>query len=391
MSTSPEKNLLFVVGMHRSGTSALCAALRSCGATFGSSLLDPMSGVNDEGFWEDVDLVRINDQILDLLGVNWYTVHSNLAPVAELSGNRWLELKEEASALLKRGFGDGQLAAVKDPRLCITLPFWLTLCDALEIQARVCITGRAPLDVARSLLKRDGFPLGFGLRLYATYRKMIAANTPADATFVGYNDLLENPVAMMSTLAQEIPLTLDNNELGMAVRSELRHQSGGDSGSVLDAADSVDLDLQALDAEIAKCYPRDELPGQLAESLVHRGQKLTAKGLEFEESLEKISAQHIVALSTLDERDAQIAVQSDRLETAGIHLSDALAVIPERDSQIEELNQRLEKIGAEHSYALEVINERDQQIRLLDETRQKMFDLPVVGRIFRKLWSREEG
>ena len=53
MPTSEARKLLFVVGMHRSGTSALCAALQGCGASFGDNLLAPMAGVNADGFWEE--------------------------------------------------------------------------------------------------------------------------------------------------------------------------------------------------------------------------------------------------------------------------------------------------------------------------------------------------
>jgi hypothetical protein len=53
LTDSLSRQLLIVAGMHRSGTSALCAALESVGASFGSELLEPMEGVNAEGFWED--------------------------------------------------------------------------------------------------------------------------------------------------------------------------------------------------------------------------------------------------------------------------------------------------------------------------------------------------
>ena len=74
MNQSPEPGLLLVVGMHRSGTSALCAALHASGASFGTSLLDPMSGVNDEGFWEDEAVVALNERLLEQLGYHWYSV-----------------------------------------------------------------------------------------------------------------------------------------------------------------------------------------------------------------------------------------------------------------------------------------------------------------------------
>ena len=64
MQADNNRKLLFVVGMHRSGTSALCAALEACGATFGGELLGAMPGVNDEGFWEDEAVVALNERLL---------------------------------------------------------------------------------------------------------------------------------------------------------------------------------------------------------------------------------------------------------------------------------------------------------------------------------------
>jgi hypothetical protein len=70
--TSTHPSLIhFVVGMHRSGTSALCAALAACGVSFGNRLLDAMAGVNDEGFWEDATVVSITEQLLALLDSRW--------------------------------------------------------------------------------------------------------------------------------------------------------------------------------------------------------------------------------------------------------------------------------------------------------------------------------
>ncbi len=52
MRVSGSQSLLIVTGMHRSGTSALCAALAACGVSFGDRLIGAIAGVNDEGFWK---------------------------------------------------------------------------------------------------------------------------------------------------------------------------------------------------------------------------------------------------------------------------------------------------------------------------------------------------
>ena len=372
--------------MHRSGTSALCAALHACGASFGTSLLEPMSNVNDEGFWEDLEIVQINQALLGCLGINWYTVTSDLANT-DWQAAKFDELRARANSVLQRGFGGGDLEVIKDPRMCITLPFWLSLCAEQEIEARICIISRGPLEVARSLQRRDGFPLGYGLRLTNNYLKCLVANTPNETIYVTYDQLLNSPVKLMQRLAQELPLSVDEEALNSAVREDLNHQGGAREHSLLDQADIGDIDISVLEHEIEEQYPSDDTISGLVEALVARGRKLSEKGVEFEATLNKISQQHINALTTIEQRDAQISALDLRLSEAGEHLSDALAIIPQRDTQILEVQNKLEKLGGEHSYALQIIKERDQQLQEQEEERERFFSIPVVGRLFRKFWS----
>jgi len=169
-----------VLGVHRSGTSALCAALAASGVSFGNQLIDAMAGVNDEGFWEDAGVVAVNEQLLALADSSWYAPAPGIAEI-DWTAARFDSLRRQAAALLQAGFGDAPLQAIKDPRLCLTLPFWLALCDELDIATSVCVIGRAPLEVARSLEKRDGLPIGYGLRLYAFYRACIDRFAPPGA------------------------------------------------------------------------------------------------------------------------------------------------------------------------------------------------------------------
>jgi len=388
-----QAKLLFVVGMHRSGTSALCAALHSCGASFGNRLLDPMLGVNDEGFWEDSDVVEINEQLLKWMGASWFTVRHNLAATFDWSASSLSHLREAASSILERGFGDASLQVVKDPRFCVTLPFWLDLCAGLELDSSVCVASRAPIEIAQSLRKRDGFPIGYGLRLYSHYRRLIAQNVPSDSIYVSYDELLRSPEDFMTAIAAHLPLEPREEALALAIRHDLKHQVGEKGDGLLQLADDGTVDFAALDEQINNQYPDEKLAEDLVQLLVERGKELSEKGVEFEASLEKVSSEHLNALATLDERDSQITSLNTRLSDVGTHLSHALLTIPQRDEEIAKVQNQLENLGAEHSYALEVINERDQQVKLLDqllETRARMFELPVIGRVFRKLWFREE-
>ena len=200
MHASGNQSLLIVTGMHRSGTSALCAALAACGVSFGERLIEAMAGVNDEGFWEDARVVALNEQLLALTDSTWY------APAPGLAGIDWTQecfqdLRQQAAALLEAGFGESAWGAVKDPRFCLTLRFWLDVGNDLGLATRVCAIGRVPLEVARSLQRRDGFPPGYGLRLCSAYRGLLLAALPADALQVDYDALLADTPYEQLTLS----------------------------------------------------------------------------------------------------------------------------------------------------------------------------------------------
>ncbi len=348
-NSTETRQLLFVLGVHRSGTSALCAALAASGVSFGSQLIDAMAGVNDEGFWEDAGVVAVNERLLALADSSWY------APAPDIADTDWADARfdsarQQATGLLQAGFGDAALQAVKDPRLCLTLPFWLGLCAQTGIAASVCVISRPPLEVARSLEKRDGLPMGYGLRLYACYRACIDRFAPPGAIRVAYNELLRDAPAVMARLAAVLPLSAGDPALAAAVRGDLRHHNAAGEGDLLSLADTGQPDLAALDREIDKRYPTDATLRDFATRFI-------ARGLE----LAELGQAHTVALATLDERDADIAALADEHRQA-------LETIEERDAQIREFDQRLAKLGEEHSYALEVVRERDAQLAETQQT-----------------------
>jgi len=343
--------------MHRSGTSALCAALECCGVSFGVNLLNPMVGVNEDGFWEDADAVQLNQQLLASLGATWFALPPGLAEV-DWAADSYSDLWQEADALLARGFGSAPVQALKDPRLCLTLPFWLAACERQGLPVTVCLMSRAPLEIARSLEKRDGFPLGYGLRLCASYRRLLAAGAPPDSLQVNYEALLRDPTAVLRALSGRIPLTLPEEGLAGVVKPELRHHEEQPDDPVLGEPDGRKIDQAALEAAIERQFPAVELATDMARCLVARGDQLSRLGDE-----------HAEALATLNQRDADIE------NLSALHRG-ALATIEERDAQIREFDRRLAETGAHLSEALDTLRRRDEQL-------QRILSIPVIGHMLR--------
>jgi|GEM_PF-854239 len=147
-------DVLFILGMHRSGTSYLA----SCAPAFGYRLPRDMSGPqadNPKGHFEPAAAVRLNDAWLRERGHAWDRIvpreAADDAPPTEAD----LAAVREA---LGQSFGRARRICLKDPRLAFTLPLWRTALDRAGAASRCLISLRHPAEVARSLARRDGIP-----------------------------------------------------------------------------------------------------------------------------------------------------------------------------------------------------------------------------------------
>ena len=187
---------VFILGMHRSGTSSLARVLNLMGLYFGGENAGTgRSAENVKGFWERRDVRDMNDAILAAAGGDWDVV-SNL----DLDG-----LPPESKADYVSAAGDIVLNLdahrpwfVKEPRLCVLFPIWR---PSLETP-RVIHIHRNPLEVARSLHERNGIPTVTGLALWEIYNvRALQASEGLPRHFLGYEELLERPTATLESLS----------------------------------------------------------------------------------------------------------------------------------------------------------------------------------------------
>lgn len=151
---SDERIAVLVLGMHRSGTSALTRVLSLLGCDLPETLMGA-NETNEAGHWESDILCGLNDAILDSAGSHW---HDWLAfNPGWYSSPRVEEFKERALAALEHEFGESRLFVLKDPRICRFAPFWLDVLAAANIRPAIILPLRNPLEVAASLEKRNGF------------------------------------------------------------------------------------------------------------------------------------------------------------------------------------------------------------------------------------------
>src|SRR5580700_8927125 len=66
---------LVVLGMHRSGTSALTGMLHHLGVALGSRLMAATPD-NPRGYWEHSDIVAVHERLMTALGWGWDDIRS---------------------------------------------------------------------------------------------------------------------------------------------------------------------------------------------------------------------------------------------------------------------------------------------------------------------------
>jgi hypothetical protein len=142
----PGQHIICVLGMHRSGTSLITRTLNLLGMYLGppEHLMKP-SPFNPKGFWEHQAIVDLDDEILRRLGGSWRDPPQFFSDWERSGG--LADIRRQACALIQEDFGATACWGWKDPRTCLTLPFWKPLLPPL----RYVICLRNPADVALSL------------------------------------------------------------------------------------------------------------------------------------------------------------------------------------------------------------------------------------------------
>jgi len=147
--------------MHRSGTSALSGILQLLGFDLGRDLMGP-NEFNPSGYWENQQVVRLNERVLSHLGTSWSDVF--MLPYRLDRTNLCEIFEAEAKALLQKAFSGKRPWVLKDPRLSMLIDFWLPYLKERDVSFIHVV--RHPVEVANSLARRDGFPRERSLLLW---------------------------------------------------------------------------------------------------------------------------------------------------------------------------------------------------------------------------------
>jgi len=184
------RTAILVLGMHRSGTSALTWLLGQLGAALPKDAI-AASGDNARGYWESQALVKADDQLLRVARSSWFDPRP--LDLSRLSPDGLRSRKNRIREAIEGAWGDARLLAIKDPRQCRCVPVIADVLREMEIEPRALLMLRSPAEIARSVASRDGTTPAYAHLLWL--RHMIDAERATRSmtrAVVDYDGMLAN-------------------------------------------------------------------------------------------------------------------------------------------------------------------------------------------------------
>lgn len=160
------KRAVLVLGMHRSGTSALTRIINLMGFSAPRTLM-AATEANEAGFWESEVFMQLNERIMKACGGKW----SSRKAFAQdpLAVARRAGLLDEVRETLDAEYGGERDIVLKDPRISRLMAIYRPVLEEAGYRILPVLALRNPMEVAASLTKRDEFSTGKGLGIWLRY------------------------------------------------------------------------------------------------------------------------------------------------------------------------------------------------------------------------------
>ena len=188
---------IVVLGMHRSGTSAVTRVCNLLGAAVPPETDLLVNYDNPEGHWESRTLVAANDRILAMFGRSWDfppTLRPGWEDTAPVR-----EIVPELEAAFAEVYPT-EPWVWKDPRTCLTFPLWRRV---LGDDVCVVVVNRSAGAVTASIHRRDGIPRPYSAGLWHRYVASSLESARGLPTLcVSFDRFLDDPVTATAALAE---------------------------------------------------------------------------------------------------------------------------------------------------------------------------------------------
>ncbi len=263
-------SFLIITGMHRSGTSLTASLLQRAGLELGANLNQGASD-NPHGYFEDMDVVKFHQEMLQARGQTIFGAHSFDATPTD---------RELAQAhTLAASFYQVGVRGWKDPRACFFLAVWAQVLPT----ASYLFVYRSPLEVLLSLMRRKNWNMAGlleGLEAWTWHNERILdfyGRHPDRCFLCSIDTVTAQPEVFLNALTRklELPLAFDSAAFAETYhKNELRHIAL--DARVLDALAVIHPEALRIYAELERRadIPNVEASTRIAAALESRATEL---------------------------------------------------------------------------------------------------------------------
>lgn len=213
-----KKRVILVLGVPRSGTSAITKSLEVLGVKLPELEKVAFNKFNEKGYWEDEDFFFFNLQLLNVLE----PLEHRRRNLVSLTKKEVLFLEEQgfvekASQLLLGKISDAKPLAIKTSSFSPLLPFWKKVFQQCAVQTSFVIALRNPFSVvasiqaAQEIIGKQDHEKSFWI--WFSYMLSSLKETEGhQRLFIDYDQLIENPALQIQRMAHVFELEV-NEEL----------------------------------------------------------------------------------------------------------------------------------------------------------------------------------
>ena len=290
---------IFVVGMHRSGTSVVAGSLMRLGGAAPSTMVGA-NEFNPKGHFEPDQAVTYNDAFLTANGRRWDDALS-VPTSAFAAEDYWVA---GCADVLVHGFPAGTPKVVKDPRISILLPLWQAAAQKAGVNPVFVHVLRDPQSVADSIQRRDGYPADHALALWLRYTLDAERDTRGyRRSLLPIGQFITDPIASLDRIGVDlgldwpIPLKDVRNDIAQFVDPSLLRRGAVMTAALADLAQSAYTLMLSLAAT-----PDDPVALAELDEIRHRFEQLNGLvrfGMEAQKAYDTTVAQMKIEIATL--------------------------------------------------------------------------------------------
>jgi hypothetical protein len=217
---------LFILGLGRSGTSALARALSLCGGGLPAALLGATSS-NPRGNWEPRAAIHLNEAILHRHGTSAYD------PTLRFMDEGTNDAEERAAHVSKikvflSTLPDCPFVVIKEGRITLLSDLWFEAAHSVGLNVGVVIALRHPQEVIASTAAHIKASPELTSALWLKYTLLAERNTrDVPRVFVDYANLLEDWRREMSRISSQLRVDFskrDDGAIDEFLSRDLHHQ-----------------------------------------------------------------------------------------------------------------------------------------------------------------------